>query len=61
MSQDSSYYLARIQEERSRAMAATDPRVRRAHLELAVEYAALASANDLLADNEELASLKRQA
>lgn len=39
MSQDPSYYIARATEERRLAMAATDVRVRRAHLELAAEYA----------------------
>ena len=44
MSQDLPYYAARATEERRLAMAATDPRVRRIHLELAAEYAILAGA-----------------
>lgn len=42
MSQDSAYYVARANEERRLAMASTDQRVRRIHLELAAKYAALA-------------------
>lgn len=42
MSQDPAYYAARATEERRLAMAATDPRVRRVHLEMAAEYAILA-------------------
>jgi hypothetical protein len=41
MSRDPSYYAARATEERRLAMAASDPRVRRVHLELAAEYAVL--------------------
>jgi hypothetical protein len=46
MSQDPSYYVARAIEERRLAMAATDPVVRRIHLELAAEYALRAGTND---------------
>ena len=42
MSNDPFYNAARAIEERRRAMMATDPRVRRIHLELAASYAALA-------------------
>ena len=39
MSQDTSYYMARAAEERRLAMASTDVRARRAHLEMAAQYA----------------------
>ena len=45
MSNDPSYYAARATEERRLAMAATDAKVRRIHLEMAVNYAALAGAD----------------
>lgn len=61
MSQDSSYFLSRVHEERSRAIAATDPRLRRAHLELAVQYAIQATVGDQRAAEEEIAIRKRSA
>lgn len=45
MSSDQSYFAARATQERRLAMAATDPTVRRVHLELAAEYALRAGAN----------------
>jgi hypothetical protein len=45
MSQDPSYYAARAQEEHRLANTSSDPRVRRAHLELAAEYAVRAGAD----------------
>ena len=42
MSPDPSYFAARAVEHRRYAMASTDPRVRRVHLELAAKYAVLA-------------------
>jgi hypothetical protein len=39
MSQDHSYFAARAIEERRLAMAASDPSVRRVHLEMAARYA----------------------
>ena len=61
MSQDSSYFLSRVQEERSRAIAATDPRVRRAHLELAAQYAIQGTVGDHQAAEEDIAIRKRSA
>lgn len=48
MSQDHAYYAARATQERRLAMAATNPAARRAHLELAAEYARLAGTNPAL-------------
>ncbi len=45
MSQDHSYFAARAIEERRLAMASSNPSVRRAHLEMAAEYARRAGAN----------------
>lgn len=45
MSQDHSHYVARATQERRLALAATNPAARRAHLEMAVEYACRAGAN----------------
>ena len=53
MSQDLPYYLARAVEERRLAMAATDPVVRRIHLELAAEYALRAETNDASEQTQE--------
>ena len=39
MSQDPAYFTARATEERRLAMAASDPAVRRIHLDMAAEYA----------------------
>lgn len=39
MSQDHHYFAARATEERRLAMAASDPAVRRVHLEMAAQYA----------------------
>ena len=61
MSQDRSYYMARAIEERRLAMASTDLRARRAHLELAAEYALKArpfgaTANDWRSSDSQEAS-----
>ena len=45
MSPDPSYYAARATEERRLAMASTDSKVRRIHLEMAAKYASLAGAD----------------
>jgi hypothetical protein len=45
VSKDQSYHAHRAIEERRRAMASADPKVRSIHLELAAKYAALAGAN----------------
>lgn len=45
MSEDQSYFAARANQERQLAMAASDPKVRRIHLELAAEYALRAGPN----------------
>lgn len=42
MSHDPCYYAARAMEERRLAMASSNPKVRRVHLELAAKYAARA-------------------
>jgi hypothetical protein len=59
MSQDHSYYAARAIQERRLAMAATDPAVRRIHLELAAQYALRAGTNvmseDMPQDGEQTA------
>ena len=52
MSQDTSYYAARVAEERRLAMASIDPRVRRTHLELAANYAMLAGPTPNLAEDD---------
>lgn len=52
MSNDATYFAARSTEERQRAMAAGDPRVRRVHLELAAKYALLAGAEGAAAAND---------
>lgn len=45
MSSDPSYYAARATEERRLAMASSDPKVRRIHLDMAAKYAILAGAD----------------
>ena len=50
MSNDPSYYVARATEERRLAMAASDLRARRVHLELAAKYALLAGPAATLTD-----------
>ena len=45
MSNDSTYYAARAVEARRLAMASSDEAVRRIHLEMAAQYAALAGAD----------------
>jgi len=59
MSQDQSYYAARAIQERRLAMAASDPAVRRIHLELAAQYALRAGTNvmseDMRQDGEQTA------
>lgn len=59
MSPDPSYYAARATEERRRAMASLDPRVRRVHLEMAAKYAALAGA-DVVIPNETVPQTEQQ-
>ena len=53
MSQDHSYFAARAVEERRLAMTASDPSVRRVHLDLAARYALQAGPKADLIHNPE--------
>jgi hypothetical protein len=61
MSDDPEYYAARAIEERRLAMAAADPRVRRAHLELAAQYALQAGDEATLPEDKDQGEARRTA
>jgi hypothetical protein len=58
MSDHTSYFVARGDEERLLAMASVDPRVRRVHLEMAARYSVAAGLEAILS-NETLLSQER--
>jgi hypothetical protein len=52
MRNDQAYYAARAVEERRLAMASENPNARRAHLEMAAQYAIAAGADAMPADED---------
>ena len=61
MSPSSSYFAVRANEERRRAMASADPRVRRIHLEMAARYAVAAGADATVENEDALDQQQRSA